>query len=91
MMSNAKYSGPSALMEYMLQGNRVTLLEAIMLFGVQAPNKTLTDMKRKGFIIKSAVVPMVAVVRRINEVASMVPPDSLPIKEIQLREYWVNR
>ena len=90
-MASAKFSGESAMLEYMLQGNRITVLEAFMLFGVQGPAIAITRIKRKGFIVKSGLVPMIAVVRRINEMATIQPPSNLPMKEIQLREYWISR
>ena len=86
-----KFSPADALREHLLLGNRVTLLEAILLFGVQAPNAEFGRLKKAGFIVKSETVPMARVLRRINEVSVCKPPSQLPFKEITLREYWISQ
>lgn len=80
-----------ALREHMLEGNRVSLLEAILLFGVQAPNAELTRMKKDGFIIKSQRVPLAKIIRRVNEHTICKLPEGLPYQEIHMTEYWVSR
>ena len=87
----SKFSPADALREHLLLGNRVTLLEAILLFGVQAPNAEFGRLKKAGFIVKSEPVPMARVLRRINEVSVCKPPSQLPFKEITLREYWISQ
>lgn len=101
---SAKWSGASALLEHLLQGNRVTNLEAIMLFGVASPARTITSIKRKGFIVKTSPVNMATVVRRLNsydyqhqddvaydDTVTIRVPAALPVREIQLTEYWISR
>jgi hypothetical protein len=79
-----------ALREHMLAGNRVSLLEAILLFGVQNPNAELTRLRKDGFIVRSQKVPMAKITRRINEYAQCSPPADLPHREIALTEYWIS-
>ena len=50
---SSKYQPRLALKEHMLEGHRVTILEAFLLFGVQAFNRSLTEFKREGFLVKS--------------------------------------
>lgn len=90
-MTNPSFQPALALREHMLGGNKVSLLEAIMLFGVQNPNAELARLKKDGFLIKSERVSMAKVIRRINEFAKCHPPENLPYKEIFLREYWISR
>lgn len=90
-MNSAKYQAAMALREHMLSGHAVSLIEAILLFGVQNPNAEFTRMKNDGFLIKAAKVPMSKIMRRINEYTICKPPGNLPIKEIILTEYWVSR
>lgn len=90
-MVAAKYQPAMALREHMLEGHRVSLLEAILLFGVQGPNAELARMKKSGFLIKSRKVPMAKIIRRINEYAICKVPENLPYQEIQLTEYWISR
>ena len=83
------YRAAEALREYMLIGNRVSLLEAFLLFGVQAPNAEFGRLKKRGFLIRSQLVPMPKIIRRINQFAVCKPPKNLPTKEILMREYWI--
>lgn len=86
-----KFEPALALREHMLEGHPVTLLEAILLFGVQGPNAEFGRMKKDGFFLKSRRVPMAKVLRRINEYTKCAPPQNLPFKEIFLTEYFVSR
>lgn len=88
-MATQKYQGAMALREHMLAGHRVSPLEAILLFGVLAPNVEFTRMKKAGFFIKDQRVSMAKVIRRINEFAVCKPPKELPFAEIQMTEYWI--
>jgi hypothetical protein len=90
-MSKIKFKPVSALREHMLEGHRVSLLEAILLFGVQSPNAELTRMKKDGFFIKSERVSMAKIIRRINEYTICKVPDDLPHREIHMAEYWISR
>lgn len=85
-----RYQPAMALREHMLAGNRVSLLEAILLFGVQGPNAELGRLKKGGYIVKSQRVPMAKIIRRINEYAQCSPPSDLPHREILLTEYWIS-
>jgi hypothetical protein len=87
----ADYQPALALREHMLEGHRVSLLEAILLFGVQSLNAELARMKKEGFIIRNQRVPMAKIVTRTNAYVSCTVPDSLPYREIQMTEYWISR
>jgi len=80
-----------ALREHMLGGHRVSLLEAILIFGVQSLNAELARLKKDGFLIRSEKVSMAKVLRRTNEYAKCTPPNNLPFKEIVMTEYWIAR
>ena len=90
-MKKNKFKTSEALLEYMLEGNRVSLLEAMLLFGVQSPNRVFTTFKRKGFKIDYQKVSMAKILRRINEFTLCKAPQNLPYKEIDMVEYWINR
>jgi len=85
----AKFRPSVALREHMLEGHPVSLLEAILLFGVQNPNAEFARMKKDGFLINSQQIPMAAVLRRMNEFTVCKPPHQLPYKEMTLKQYWV--
>ena len=86
-----KYRPTAALLEHMLEGHAITLLEAMLIFGVQSPNRAFTSYKRDGFLIEKRTAPMSKVIRRINECTRCSAPENLPVKEIQLTEYWIKK
>ncbi len=90
-MTNANYKPAMAFREHMLEGHHVSLLEAMLLFGVQNPNAELARIKKDGFLIKSQKVPMAKIVRRINEYTICKVPENLPYREIHMTEYWISR
>ena len=90
-MNKIKYQSNMALREHMLDGNRITLIEALMIFGVQALNRQLTTMKRSGIFIKSQKIPMIQVIKRMKKYSTCRPPKNLPTKEILMTEYWVSK
>lgn len=90
-MSTNGYQPAIALKEHMLSGGRVSLIEAILLFGVQNPNAEFARIKKDGFLIKSQRVAFAKILRRINEFAVCQPPAQLPVKEIHMTEYWISR
>ena len=51
-MANNQFSGASALLSHMLDGHHVSLLEAMILFGVQSPNAEFGRMKKAGHILQ---------------------------------------
>lgn len=75
----------------MLEGHHVSLLEALLIFGVQSLNAELGRLKKDGYLIKDNRVPMAAIIRRINEYAICKPPENLPFREIIMTEYWISR
>ena len=80
-----------AMREHMLEGNPVSLLEAMLLFGVQNLNAELTRMRVDQFIIKSHRVPMAKIITRLNKFVNCTVPEHLPYREIFMTEYWVSR
>lgn len=87
----AKFQPSLALREHMLEGHRVSLLEALLVFGVQSLNAELGRLKKDGFLIRDEKVSMAKVLRRINEVTVCKAPENLPFKEVVMTEYWISR
>tara|TARA_B100000989_G_C19327988_1_gene379605 strand:- start:27 stop:293 length:267 start_codon:yes stop_codon:yes gene_type:complete len=86
-----KYSGGQALLEHMLQGHRVSQLEAMLLLGVQNPNAEITRIKRQSFVVKTQRVPMARIIARIQQYTSCEAPADLPAREILMSEYWIEK
>lgn len=84
-----KFSAKDAMRIHMLEGNSLSILEALLIFGVQAPNRHLTELKRDGYIIGSQRVPMAKIIARMNKYAGVIPPAELPTREILMMEYWI--
>ena len=66
------YSGVMAMKEFILQGNSISNLEALLLFGVQNLQNEMRLMKRDGYYIKSQKVPMAKILRRLNPILYVV-------------------
>ncbi len=86
-----KFQPALALREHLLEGHRVSLLEALLVFGVQSLNAELGRLKKEGYLIRDEKVSMAKVIRRINEVAICKPPEGLPFREVIMTEYWISR
>ena len=90
-MKAGRNSRELALKEHILGDQPITSLEGMILFGVANTTKTISDLRREGFVIKSKRIPYLHALRRINEVATLQPPTNLPLKEIHLTEYQLSR
>jgi len=86
-MTTLKVSLVMAIKEHILEGNPITQLESVCMFGVADITPTISDLRREGYKIESKRVPYVRALRRINESATLTPPKNLPVKEITLTEY----
>jgi hypothetical protein len=90
-MTTHTYMPAMALREHMMEGHCMSLLEAMLLFGVQNLNAEMARMKRNGFLIKSQRAPMTRILQRLNEYTLCKVPSALPYQEIHMREYWISR
>ena len=90
-MANERTPLVLAVKEYLIGGQPITHLECIVLFGVPGLTKVISDMRKAGWIVKSRRVPFATALRRINEHAVLEPPRNLPVKEVQLTEYWISK
>jgi len=81
----------TAIREYLLQGHRITRLEALVFFGVSNLTDVIHRMRHEGWIVRSQRTPYAKALRRVNEECKLEVPKSLAIREITLIEYWVER
>lgn len=86
-----KFNPLIGLQEYLLDGNFISIPEAFLLFGAQSLTADLRRLKEKGFVVKSQRVPFAKIIRRMNEHMICQPPKDLPIREIVVTEYWINK
>jgi hypothetical protein len=90
-MNSFKHGLVMAAREHLIEGKPITRLEAIVLYGVPDLTKLISDMRKQGWTVQSRKIPYAAAARRVNEYAVLQSPKNLPVKEIQLTEYWVSK
>lgn len=90
-MSNHKYGLALAAKEHLASGQPITRLEAMVLYGVANLPDVVKELRRNGWVVQSRWIPFATAVNRVNKYARLQPPKNLPIREIQLTEYWVNK
>ena len=90
-MNNFRFGNTLAAREHLADGQPITRLEALVLYGVQNLAQVVSSMRREGWVVESQKIAYVAAVRRVNEHATLTPPPNLPVREIQLTEYWVSK
>ena len=90
-MTKMKYGLVMAAKEHLASGQPLTRLDSIVLYGVPDLTKLVSEMRRDGWVIESHRVPYAAAAKRINQFAVLQPPENLPIRDINLTEYWVSK
>lgn len=81
----------NAIRDFMVQGNRITRLEALVFFGVSNLADVIHRMRHEGWLVRSERIPYAKALRRVNEECTLEVPKTLPIREITLIEYWIER
>ena len=90
-MKTQKYGLTLAAREHLVSGQPLTRLEALVLYGVSNLTDLVSEMRRQGWVIESRSVPYASAVNRVNKHAVLKPPANLPLRDIQLTEYWVQK
>ena len=90
-MNNSRFGNALGVKEHLISGNRITRLEALIFFGISNLPDVISEMRKAGFTIESRPTPFAAAIKRVNEHAVLKPPDNLPVREIQLTEYWLSK
>ncbi len=86
-----KHKGNVALEEYVLKGNRISILEGVLYFGVSNPYEAIRRLKTKGFIIKKSPVTMAKILTRINKQIKCEHFKNLPVSSINMHEWWISK
>ena len=90
-MTANKFGMEMAVREHLISGQPITQLESITLFGLSLLSRTVSRMRKEGWIIESQRVPYAKALNRVNKYASFEPPQNLPIREVLLTEYWISK
>ena len=91
MANSQGFPSSQAMQDHMLEGNSISLIEAMNMFGVCNPAAQLTKLRKDGFIIHSRRVLMIKIIARMNQYMVMKPPADLPHKECLMMEYWISK
>ena len=90
-MNRIAHKGSVALQEYVLNGNRISILEGVLYFGVSNPYEAIRRLKNKGFLIKKTPVTMAKILTRINKTLKCEHYKNLPVSSITMHEWWVSK
>lgn len=90
-MNGTKYSAELAAKEHMLEGKPLTRLEAMVMFGVISLPGLIRRLRDQGFVIQSRRISYVAAMKRMEPHARVETPANLPVRELQLTDYWISR
>jgi hypothetical protein len=91
VMKAMRYGLAVAAKEHLAKGDPITRLEALVLYGVSNLPDVVKEMRAQGWVVQSRLVPYAAAAARVNKFAVLQPPSNLPVREVQLTEYWVSR
>jgi hypothetical protein len=83
--------GITATREYLLVGHSITRLEAMVFFATPDLTKVISDLRHEGRSVRRRTITLSHALRRVNESATLIPPAALPVKDISVTEYWVER
>jgi hypothetical protein len=83
--------GITATRDYLLAGHAITRLEAMVFFATPDLTKVISDLRSQGESVHRRTITLSHAIRRVNETATLVPPPALPVKEISVTEYWIER
>jgi hypothetical protein len=90
-MKKVRHGIALAAKEHLASGQPITRLEALVLYGVSNFTDLISEMRRQGWVIQSRLVSYATAAARVNQNAVLQPPPNLPVREIQLTEYWVSK
>lgn len=80
-----------AVREFLASGHPITELESVVLFGVTSLPDLLSVLRKEGWVFNSQRISYAKAMRRVNEHAVLTPPAELPVRELQLTEWWASR
>ena len=90
-MKTLRFGLATAAKEHLAEGEPITRLEAMVLYGISNLPDVISELRNQGWVIESRPVSFAAALARVNQQAKVEPPANLPVRQIQLTEYWVSR
>ena len=90
-MKGLRYGLATAVKEHLQSGATITRLDALVLYGVSNLPDLIAEMRKQGWVIESRIITLAAALASINARATVIPPANLPVREIQMTEYWLSK
>lgn len=90
-MKRSNHPGSLAIKEYLLDGNPITQLEALAVFGVSWLPQLISQLKKDGYRFGRGNISYLKLVTRMKSQMQFIPPKNLPLKEILFTEWWIVR
>lgn len=77
--------------EHLFAGNPISRMEALLLFGVSNLTDVISELRKQGWQIQSRQITMAAALVRTNKFTKVEAPVNLPIREILMTDYWLEK
>ena len=90
-MKKENFGQRDSLIDFLIDGNSITRLEALLLFGVQNLTAIISILKQEGYLVKRKNIFFIKALIRINKKFKVEVPNNLPTKEIVVSEYWISQ
>jgi len=90
-MKKENFGQKDALIDFLIEGNSVTRLEANLLFGVQNLTAIISLLRQEGYLVQRKNIFFIKALIRINKKLKVEVPENLPVKSIKISEYWVSK
>ena len=90
-MSMMRHGHALGVKEQLLAGHPITTLEAVAVFGVSNLTARISELRKDGHAVQSRTITMAEAIRNLNEIAHFSPPEALPVTEIKMTQYWIER
>ena len=59
--------------------------------GVQNITAVISNLRKQGYLVKRTKIPFIKALVRINEKVKVQVPKNLPVKDIEISEYWISK
>lgn len=90
-MNTDTFSKKDALLQHLLEGNTITQLEGIVVFGIPQITREMARFRRNGWVVKRKKVTYAKALANVNRYAQVEVPKNLDTKNITLTEYWISQ
>ena len=91
MSTSTKYNPEVAFKEHILAGKPLSMLEAVVLYGVSNGYAATGRLRKDGFVITAERIPLARAYARLKQYMPIEPPKDLPTKEVSITQWRLER